>query len=735
VPTENFHPADSTDLPEPEGGAFTQEQATVERSQGILADSKLTLEELRHEYLTLARQFKNLVRQTNKLTRISDGNEKRLIKAQKELEQAESKYRSIYEQTFEGLYQISLDGRYLNANPALFRIFGITDPTTLEAFAHGREGVGFLDQSARQRFLVNLNQIGIIVGFESRIRRADGAVRWVSENARAVTNDKGKVVYFEGSVADITERKEVEQAMQAAKESAEAAADSKSQFLATMSHEIRTPMNGVLGMSTLLLESELKPEQHHYATVVKQSAEALLVILNDILDFSKIEAGKLSIEQIDFALPEVLNGVASLLETNAKAKGLYLQTEWPPAIPRLLRGDPYRLRQILMNLLNNAIKFTEEGGVTVKVTMEDRSEKQLQLLIQVVDTGIGLSEESRKKLFQAFAQADASTTRKFGGTGLGLAICRRLVELMGGTIGVDSVIGEGSTFWFRLPLEIEDATPASTATASASDSTTEVRGKKMPVSSRGLRLLLVDDSPTNLEVGSLFLGRMGHRVQTAINGQEALEKWQAGTFDAVLLDCEMPVMDGYTAARQIRTIEASKSLTPPISVVAMTAWAMLGDREKCLQAGMDDYVGKPIDVQALHQALERCIERLNAAGVSLAEIPVVAEPVARIKSKKIVLNGTSVSTNVVETFLRELPLRLEKIKQTWEQNNLAELADVVHLLRGTLTIFGSEELVELMNQIEHQARQGDLGAEGAVMVDRAIKEFTDLEVNLRRLLY
>lgn len=733
MPPERLHAADSSSLPEAGGDLFSQEQAMVERSQSVLADSKLSLEELRHEYVTLAREFKNLVRQTTKLTRISDGNEKRLLKAQKELEQAESKYRNIYEQTFEGLYQISLDGRYLNANPAMFRIFGITDPTTLEAFAHGREGVGFLDQSARQRFLVNLNQIGMVVGFESRIRRPDKAERWVSENARAVCNEKGKVVYFEGSVADITDRKEVEQAMHQAKEAAEAAADSKSQFLATMSHEIRTPMNGVLGMSTLLLESELKSEQYHYATVVKQSAEALLVILNDILDFSKIEAGKLSIEQIDFELPQVLNGVAALLEANAKAKGLYLQTEWPPEIPRLLRGDPYRLRQILMNLLNNAIKFTEDGGVTVKVLMEERTENRLQLLIQVVDTGIGLTEDSRKKLFQAFAQADASTTRKFGGTGLGLAICRKLVELMGGTIGVDSVIGQGSTFWFRLPLEIEDATPASTSVDKSSGTTTQIRGQKLPVSSRAMKLLLVDDSPTNLEVGSLFLGRMGHTVKTALDGQEALEKWQAESFDAVLMDCEMPVMDGYAAARQIRTLEAVKGLTP-IPVVAMTAWAMLGDREKCLQAGMDDYVGKPIDVQALHQALERCIERLNAAGAPKPVVPVVATaPPVRAKAKKIVLNGTSVSVNVVETFLRELPTRLEKMKQTRDQHNLAELAEVVHLLRGTLTIFGSEELVELMNQIEYQARQGDLGVDGGAKVERAIEQFTLLETNLRRL--
>jgi len=506
-------------------------------------------------------------------------------RTERALRDSEERFRAIAEATPVGVVITrAADGMVIFANEAAEHLL-----REAPGGWRGRLGAEYYARpEQRHDFIRMLQRDRLVKDFELEFQRRDGTTFWALLSTRIIDHASGNAVltvFF-----DIDERKLAEEQLRLAKEQAEAAGRAKASFLAMMSHEIRTPLNGIIGMAHLLLDRPLPDAARDEVATIAESGEALLQILNDILDFSKMEAGRLALEDADFDLAALLESVSALLAQAARDKGLALDVVLDPALPARLRGDPGRLRQVLLNLVGNAVKFTERGGVTVRVLGRGpASGGRVALDLRVEDTGIGIPREAQSALFTDFAQVDSSISRRFGGTGLGLAICKRIVGQMGGRIAVESTVGRGTVFTVSLSL----AHAAAPAGAEA---------PPPPAAVRPLRLLLAEDNAVNQKVAVALLARRGHAVTVVGNGRAAVEAVLAERFDGVLMDLQMPGMDGLEATRAIRALPPAQAAVP---IVAMTANAMAGDAERCIEAGMDGYLSKPIDPVRLDRALAR----------------------------------------------------------------------------------------------------------------------------------
>ena len=512
----------------------------------------------------------------------------------RQLIKAGRNYRSIFEGSVDGIFRTDLEGRYLEANSALARIYKYA--SVEEFFDHlVTASTLYVDPDRRRQFRETIENGGVIKDFESEVHCADGSTVWINENARLIKDENGQSVFYEGLVRDITQKKRAETALQHAIDNAESANRAKSEFLANMSHEIRTPMNAILGFSELLKGLVHEERLQSYVQAITSSGRTLLALINDILDLSKIESGKLELEYDALDIRVVLQDVQHIFSQKAEQKNLGLVLEIAPDLPASLLLDEVRLRQILINVVGNALKFTEDGSVTIRASVGGTNQQHdtVELILEVEDTGLGIPQGEQQRIFEEFTQQSGQNTKKYGGTGLGLAITKRLVEMMHGQILVRSVIGQGSAFRFTFP-EIKLAKPGTTPAApSAFDQAYDLGDFQ------ACKVLVADDVAMNRDLIRAFFFGTDHQLIEAENGREAVEMARGERPDVILMDVRMPVMDGVQATRALKADPALKD----IPIIVVTASAMQSE-EQILKPICDGYLRKPISRADLRRA--RC---------------------------------------------------------------------------------------------------------------------------------
>jgi len=764
------------------------------------------------------------------------------------LESTEERYRALFERSQAGVYRRTREGVFLDCNDACARILGFPSRESLLAEPHFNP---YLTAEDRESFIRTLSERSTATGVEAHVRRRDGSLAWVLISASLLKDRDHALGIVEGTVVDITDHKMLEQTLQTAKEAAEAGSRAKSEFLANMSHEIRTPMNGIIGMTELVLDSSLTRDQRESLETVRASAESLLAILNDILDFSKVESGKLELEAEPFSLRDAISDAVRPLALSADKKGLELVTDLHATVPEGIKSDQGRLRQILSNLVGNAIKFTETGHVLVEVREVAREAEMTTLECRVSDTGIGVPPDKRESIFEAFKQADGSTTRRYGGTGLGLTISATLVRMMGGRIWVDANPDGGSVFhftitcpvvpaprrddpmplldglrvlvvddnavnrrvlveqlrrWHLVPVAVEGGRAAiDTLSAAARDGepfvlvlldanmpdldgfavaeeiaaraelagatimmltssghygdstrcrelsisaylTKPVRQRELldaiaatlqgrdrwatpvpaasaPVSQKSMRVLLAEDNLVNRAVAVGLLTRRGHHVEVAANGVEAVEALTRQAFDVVLMDVQMPVMGGLEATARIRDRE--RMLGTHTRIIALTAHAMQGDRDRCLAAGMDGYLSKPVDRFELYATVEG--EPVHHSSDATPEV----RAFDRDALLERVGGDAALMEEILQVFVADCPARLRDVDDAFAAGSAERLASAAHAIKGASLNLSAHRAAGAAEALESAGRAGKLD-DCATLVAVLHREVADLVAHVGR---
>ena len=546
--------------------------------------------------------------------------------------------------------------------------------------------------------------------FEEIAEYPDGRRRIIDTVKTPLRTPDGKTMGLIGVSRDVTDQKRIEAELLQAKEAAEAAGRAKSEFLAKMSHELRTPLTGILGVTDLLLRSDLSGSQRRSLEMLGVSGRSLISLVNSLLDLSKIEAGELTLELVDFDLQRMLDEVGWLLDSKASRKGIGLTLPKVDERARWLRGDPLRLREVLINLIDNALKFTEEGSVTLGCELAEVPDVDVPLRFEITDTGIGIAEDDAEALFEPFSQAESSTTRRYGGTGLGLAICKQLVGLMGGEIGVRNNQNGGSTFWFTATLQLGDR---ETAQKAASDISMHIDG------AAPMRVLLVEDNDINRELLSDLLGQSGHTVSSVDNGRSAVEAIRNDDYDVVLMDVHMPEMDGITATRLVRLMPPPRGQTP---IVALTADAMPAMRKRVMAAGFDDMITKPIELSQL----DACLTRIAVSGgrrdrpvgvtpepahdaprdaaVPFGTVPVVDQQRVAALAQHL---GQDKVNGLIEKLAARLPHDIHAMHSALEDGDHRAVAHIAHSLKGAAGLLGLQRIMAISEAIQDMSGNRD----------------------------
>ncbi|EHQ87955.1 PAS domain-containing hybrid sensor histidine kinase/response regulator [Desulfosporosinus youngiae] len=609
------------------------------------------------------------------------------------------KYHVLLESAREIILFLDTEGQIIEANNAAVKAYGYKreELLSLKVFDLRENN----EVTAQQ--LQEANNKGIY--FETIHRRKNDSTFPVNVSSQGTMLGNKRVIV--SIIRDITERKQAEMALRASEEKhrilsaryhalfmkADAANRAKSEFLANMSHEIRTPINGMIGMIDLTLLTSLNQEQKENLDIAKTCADSLLKIINDILDFSKMEAGKLTIENIGFDIKDLLEETIKMHTLLAAKKGLRLDYACSPTIPRILVGDPIRLKQILNNLLNNAVKFTLYGRVTLSVRELTSVDDKIELMFSVTDSGIGIAEEDQSRLFRTFSQVDGSITRKYGGTGLGLVISKQLVQKMGGTIGFKSKKGSGSSFYFTLKF----------TSSGESSKQAHLETGVTPVA-KPLKILIVEDDKVNLKVLSLMLKGKGHFVDTASNGSEALLLHGRTQYDAIFMDIQMPIMDGIEATKHIRQREGVSRHTP---IIALTAYALKGDKEKFLSCGMDEYIPKPINMETLFTILEQVVEKEIMHNIPSPEF--MGDEI-RINESGKVLNLKPEPFRCIDrpAIEEEIFRKVEQLMSALTTRDISVIEEIAHRIKVNCNLLEADEAKTYAFKIELAARRGTI---------------------------